>query len=68
VDFKYCVNDDAAFMSLYLGKRSHGRKLNINSIDLPPLHPDGKRITKAKLLNLKSLLPFIPPVHHQLYK
>src|SRR6218665_436983 len=62
VDFKYCVNDDVAFMSLYIGKRSCGRKLNIKSIDLPPLHPHGKRITKAKMLDLKSLLPFIPPV------
>jgi hypothetical protein len=60
IDFKYCVNEDAPFMSVDVGKRKRGRQQDITNVALSLLYPDGKRISKAKILDLKSLMPFVP--------
>ena len=68
--YKYTTRptEEALFMTVDLSKRTRGRDRNVAALELELLYPDGKAIAKAKLLDLKSLLPFIPPVNHDFYK
>lgn len=66
--FKYTNSDDVPFSSVDLNKRSRGRKTLPQNIQLPLLYPEGRPIAKPKLMDLKTLLQFIPPVSHAFYR
>lgn len=59
---------DIAFMAVDIGKKQRGRVRYFHGIELPALYPGGRQLSKVKLLDLKSLLPFIPPICHTFYK
>jgi len=65
--FKYSVNEDACFSVVDFSKRARGRPRRSGD-NLPVLYPDGRPIQRKKLLDLKSLLSFVPPVHHKFYR
>jgi len=65
--FKYCVNDDACYSVVDFTKRSRGRPSNAD-IELPLLYPALRPVQRKKLVDLKALLSFVPPIHHRFYK
>jgi len=66
--FKTSNDPEALFSTVDLSKRAKGRPKSTANITLPLSYPDGKPIARAKLVDLKALLNFIPPIHHTFYK
>ena len=66
--FKYSNSDDVPFSCIDLNKKKRGRRTMSNNITLSLLYPDGRAVAKPKLLDLKTLLQFIPPVNHSFYR
>jgi len=67
--YKYSNSEEALFEAVDLSKKKvRGRPRSVSKIRLDQLYPSGRAIAKAKILDLKSLLPYIPPVHHEFYK
>lgn len=61
--YKYSNNEDVCFYEVNVAKRA---QVPLNEpLDL--LFPEGRSIDKPKLADLKDLMPFIPPIHHQFY-
>lgn len=67
MEYKYTHNNDVQFSSVNMNKRLKGRPVNLGSLNLDILYPDGRKLTQAKLNDIKSLLQFVPPCHHQFY-
>ena len=66
--FKYSTNPDVCFTAVDFSKRVKGRPKSIENIELPALYPNGRAIPRAKLVDLKALLKFIPSVNHKFYR
>lgn len=60
--YKYSNNDTFEFFEVDLKKR-----VTKEHQELDVLFPNGRTIDYAKLKDLKSLLPYIPPIHHEFY-
>ena len=45
-----------------------GRPRKFEKIALAPLYQDARPITYEKYKDIKQLLPYIPPVHHEYFK
>ena len=61
-----CLED--VFCALDIAKKSRrGRPIRLFPDTLEPLYPEGRKISKDKVKDLKSLLKFVPPQHHQFY-
>lgn len=65
--FKYTHCKDVEFYSVNLNKRLKGRPVNLASLNLNTLYPEGRKLSEAKLTDIKSLLQFVPPCHHDFY-
>lgn len=62
-----CLEDDV-FCALDIAKKSRrGRHIRLFPDTLEPLYPEGRKISKDKVKDLKSLLKFEPPQLHQFY-
>lgn len=66
--FKTSNNPESLFSTVDLSKKARGRPKSTADIPLPLLYPEGKAIAKAKLIDLKSLLNFVPPIYHSFYR
>ncbi|XP_072384295.1 uncharacterized protein [Diabrotica undecimpunctata] len=67
MEFKYTHNKEIQFYSVNLNKRLKGRPVNLASLNLSILYPEGRKLSQAKLNDIRSLLQFVPPCHHQFY-
>jgi len=66
--FKYSTNPDVCFTAVDFSKRVKGRPKSIENIKLTARYPKGRAIPRAKLVDLKALLKFIPSVNHKFYR
>lgn len=66
VYYKTSLNEDLEFQKYDMAKPKAGRRPT--SFTLKPLHEQPVAITTAKYKDLQSLLPFLPPIHHEFYK
>ena len=55
------------FMLLDVTKRNRGQPSTTINVELEPLYPNGRKLTREKLSDLFELIQFIPPVHHPYY-
>lgn len=62
--FKYSNNPDVLFESVDLKKRN---SIDMATIQLDVLYPEGKQISVEKKKDLVELLQYIPPIHHAFY-
>lgn len=68
IKFKYGHGDLEQFRTLDLTKaRTKGRPTTIGNKQVDVLHPHGVPVAQAKIVDLKSLLEFIPPVYQDFY-
>ena len=70
--YKYSCDTDAVFskvdFSINRVKRGRARCVDMQRCsELQTLYPKGRKLKKAKIADLMSLLKYIPPVHHQFY-
>lgn len=63
--FKKSLNEDLAFEKYSMVKPKVGRPQTI--FTLKKLHEVPPKITTAKFKDLQTLLPFLPPIHHEFY-
>ena len=59
--------ESETFMLLDVTKRNRGRPSTTINVELEPLYPNGRKLTREKLSDLFELIQFIPPVHHPYY-
>lgn len=66
--FKYSHSNDEEYKVVDMAHKR--RSKDPRNIDEEPvaLYPNGRGISKEKMMDLKSLLPFVPPIHHRFYK
>ena len=66
--FKYKLDDD--YRVCLLGKRSTKSKVPTEPVfSTPPiLHPDGRKLKAPKVLDMITLMSFVPPVHQTYFK
>ena len=67
VKYQYSHNTLEVWKVLDLQKRRVGRPTDIGKVLLTPLYGSPRHVNVKKLEDLKSLLQFIPPVHHTFY-
>jgi len=68
--FKYSNNEDVPFRCIDLsciGGPQNRSDINLGSLVLPDLYPQGREIAGPKLRDLQTLLQFVPPIHHAFY-
>ena len=65
--YRFSHNTLEAWKTVDLKRKQKGRPVNIGQVQLEPLYDGARTVNKKKLDDLKSLLPFIPPVHHDFY-
>lgn len=69
--FKNTCDNDVPFYKVDFKQRrlSRGRQPKLLEAvkDLPVLYPDGRGLKKAKLNDIRSLLKYVPPIHHPFY-
>ena len=66
MQFKCSMSDDLAFSCVSLAKR--GRPRSLAAINLPLLYKSCRPVSKEKYADLKKLLKYVPPVHHEFYE
>ena len=64
---RYNHNTLEALKTVDLKRKSKGRPIDLGRINLKPLYDGPRAINPNKLNDLKSLLQFVPPVHHPFY-
>ena len=42
--------------------------VSLSKVKMPLLYPNGRVVQHRKVLVLKALMTFVPPVHHAFYK
>lgn len=65
--FKETLDEDAAFLVLSLLPARVGRPMSMRNVSLPPLYDESRPVTKAKKKDMRDLLKYIPPVHHDYF-
>lgn len=65
VHVKLSHNENEPWKIISFQKR--GRPTKLHEVQLVPLYNGPRPITKAKADDVKSLLPFVPPIYHEFY-
>lgn len=66
--YKYTFNELEAFKEINLKPKIRGRISNLGTIHENLLYSGQRKINPLKLKDLKDLLIYVPPVHHDFYK
>ena len=67
MEYKYSHNPLVEFSSVNFNRRLKGRPAHLKNVELPVLYPRGRLLSEMKLKDLKSLLKYVPPIHHSFY-
>lgn len=65
--FKHSHSDMVEFREVNFNKRLKGAPSNLAATPLPLIYPEGRKLSAAKIKDIKSLLSYVPPVNHQFY-
>ena len=66
--YRYTINPLEPWKIVNVKRRSKGRPTDLGRTPLPELYPGKRQISVKKLADLKELLQFIPPIHHEFYQ
>ncbi|XP_039293094.1 uncharacterized protein LOC120353433 isoform X2 [Nilaparvata lugens] len=66
--YKESLNEEIPFSELNIKPAKPGRNTSLHNVDQLLLHPNGREVTKAKKMDMLSLLAYIPPIHHSFYQ